>query len=142
VETKGKRALLRFKARQIADCEALHHFHFWSQPEPRYIYYVCRSKKFEKWYKSIKDDQGAIYEDLEEKSTSKYINCFKESTYDEVSIWKFAVVKNKKGKSAKDNKVEAIEKEIKKLRSDMNSMIGNLHNELDIQELKSTFENF
>ena len=111
VEAKGKRALLKFRARQIADCEGLHHFHFRSRkPEPRYIYYMWHSKKFEKWYKSIKDNQSAIYEDLKEKSTSKHIDCFKESTYDEVSIWNFKsdnenVEKDKtdeKGKSAKD----------------------------------------
>ena len=90
----------------------------------------------------VRTPKGQVWVFVESAKKNHNTDAFKESTYDEVSIWKFAVVKNKKGKSAKDNKVEAIEKEIKKLRSDMNSMIGNLHNELDIQELKSTFENF
>ncbi len=130
VETKGKRAFLRFKARQIADCEALHHFHFrFREPEPKYIYYMCHSKKFEKWYKSIKDNQSAIYEDLKEKSISKYIDCFKESTYDEDSIWKFDNDNVEKDKT-KDR--ETIEKKIKKLRRDIDSIENLL--KLDIKE--------
>ena len=165
VKDKGKRALLKFRAKHIADHEALHQFYWFDDPEPKYIYYTYHSKKSEEWYKSIKgDDQLAMYEDLEEKSTSKYINSFKKLSFDEVSIWKF---KNEKvgkdktdetdetmGKSANDKKVEkdqedikdekgksanvkkvkkdrkAIEKEIKELYS----KIGDLLNQLDIQE--------
>ena len=125
VKDKGKRSLSRFKAEHIADYEALHQFHWFNEPEPKYIYYMCHSKKFEDWYKSIKKDQRAMYEDLEEKSTSKSINSFKESTYYKYSIWKFH-----NEEIGKDR--EVIEKEINKLESNMVSMIKGLREKLDI----------
>ncbi|PKB96310.1 hypothetical protein RhiirA5_435045, partial [Rhizophagus irregularis] len=47
---KGRQALLRFRAKQIADYEALHHIHIWPhEPDPKYIYYIGKSKNFEEW---------------------------------------------------------------------------------------------
>ncbi len=87
--TKSRQALLRYRANQIADYEALHHVHFWPQePIPKYIYYIGQAKNFEEWYKNRKGERGPIYKEFEEKSTFiKYE--FKESTFDRYSIWKF-----------------------------------------------------
>ncbi|POG75704.1 hypothetical protein GLOIN_2v1562889 [Rhizophagus irregularis DAOM 181602=DAOM 197198] len=89
-ETKGRQALLRFRANQIADYEALEHFHFWPpEPEPKYIYYIGQSKNFQEWYQKRKDDQGEIYNDFEEKPTNIITQAFKDVDYDETSIWQF-----------------------------------------------------
>ncbi|GBB88710.1 hypothetical protein RclHR1_15290001 [Rhizophagus clarus] len=83
---KGRQALLRFRARQIADYEALHHIHFWPhEPDPKYIYYVGKSKNFEEWSK--KTEQCVIYKDFEEKSTYIKYN-FQKADYDDYSIWR------------------------------------------------------
>ncbi|PKK76736.1 hypothetical protein RhiirC2_844931 [Rhizophagus irregularis] len=77
---KGRQALLRFRARQIADYEALHHIHIWPrEPDPKYIYYIGKSKNFEEW--SNKREQCVIYKDFEEKSTYIKHN-FQETDYD------------------------------------------------------------
>jgi hypothetical protein len=88
-QTKGRQALLRFKANQIADYEALEHFHFWPpEPEPKYIYYIGQSTNFQEWYQMKKNDQGEIYKDFEEKTTINN-QAFIDINYDDVSIWKF-----------------------------------------------------
>jgi hypothetical protein len=88
-ETKGRQALLRFRANQIADYEALEHFHFWPhEPEPKFIYYIGQSTNFQEWYQMKKNDQGEIYKDFEEKTTINN-HAFKDVDYDDVSIWKF-----------------------------------------------------
>ncbi|CAI2181778.1 17756_t:CDS:10 [Funneliformis geosporum] len=62
-EQKGRQALLRFRAKQIADFEALHHPHFWPhEADPKCVYYVGRSKNFEEWRNSI-DDKEKIYDE-------------------------------------------------------------------------------
>ncbi|CAG8725041.1 17515_t:CDS:10, partial [Rhizophagus irregularis] len=104
-ETKGRQALLRFRANQIADYEALEHFHFWPpETEPKYIYYVGRSKNFQEWYEKKKDDQGEIYKDFEEKSTINN-QAFIDVDYNDVSIWKFDDnnSSNTKGKKREDS---------------------------------------
>ncbi|PKY16218.1 hypothetical protein RhiirB3_480607 [Rhizophagus irregularis] len=120
-ETKGRQALLRFRANQIANYEALHHYNFWPyEPDPKYIYYVSQSKIFVEWYNSRKNDQDPIYSDFENKSTyTKHV--FEEKNYDIHSIWdyeednKMKINKNDdKNKNVKQkNKVDNIEKEIK-----------------------------
>jgi len=130
--TKGRQALLRYRANQIADYEALHHIHFRQQePEPRNIYYIGQSKNFVEWYKSRKNDQGAIYKDFEEKSI--FIkHAFKVTDYDKFSIWKFnncssAVMevaedpKEENSKSKNDNQ-EIILKEINELKKLINQL--------------------
>jgi hypothetical protein len=84
---KGRQALLRFRARQIADYEALHHVYIWPrEPDPKYIYYIGKSKNFEEW--SSKREQCVIFKDFEERST--YIKCsFQEADYDNNSIWEY-----------------------------------------------------
>ncbi|RIA86143.1 hypothetical protein C1645_829709 [Glomus cerebriforme] len=120
--TKGRQALLRFRANQIANYEALHHIHFWPhEPDPKYIYYIGQSKNFEEWYKNRKNDQGVIYKDFEEKSTFTR-NIFKESDYDKFSIWKYE----------EDTKVE-IEK-IKNMKNVVNVTIEYLINNLKQQK--------
>ena len=53
------------KVNKIADYEALHHIKLWpSEPEPKYIYYIGQ---FTEWYESRKDDQDAIYKDIEKR---------------------------------------------------------------------------
>ncbi|CAG8486599.1 6665_t:CDS:10 [Funneliformis caledonium] len=85
-KTKGRQAFLRYRAGQLADYEALHHF--WPrEQDPTYI--PCQAKTFEEWCKIIKNDKDPIYKDFEEFNTSKYANIFKVTTYDKVSIWKF-----------------------------------------------------
>jgi hypothetical protein len=104
-ETKGRQALLRFRANQIADYEALEHFHFWpNEPEPKYIYYIGQSKNFQEWFQLRKDDQGEIYKDFEEKTTNT-IQAFIDVDYDEISIWNFDDnnSSNTKGKKKEDS---------------------------------------
>src|SRR5256885_11620847 len=85
--TKGRQALLRYRARQIADYEALHHIHFWPhEPDPNYIYYIGRSKNFEEWHRSRELDQDIIYKEFENKFKP---NPFKKIVKDQFSIWKF-----------------------------------------------------
>ncbi|PKC07991.1 hypothetical protein RhiirA5_399547 [Rhizophagus irregularis] len=88
--TKGRQALLRFRANQIANYEALNQVHYpHIKPDPKYIYYIGRSKHFETWYESRKDD-GPIFSDFEKKSTfSKFV--FEEKDYDEFSLWKYDI---------------------------------------------------
>ncbi|CAB4463688.1 unnamed protein product [Rhizophagus irregularis] len=88
--TKGRQALLRFRANQIANYEALNQVHYpHIKSDPKYIYYIGRSKHFETWYESRKDD-GPIFSDFEKKSTfSKFV--FEEKDYDEFSIWKYNI---------------------------------------------------
>ncbi|PKY56958.1 hypothetical protein RhiirA4_448878 [Rhizophagus irregularis] len=85
---KGRQALLRFRANQIANYEALYHIHFPPiERDPKYIYYIGQSKNFETWCEDRKDD-GAIYKGFEEKSTfTKFV--FEEKDYDKFSIWIF-----------------------------------------------------
>jgi hypothetical protein len=93
-ETKGRQTLLRRRANHIADYEALHHIHFWEKEnDPKYIYYFGQSKTFEEWNKSKKDDQGAIYKELEEKSTFTKRN-FEKRDYDDHSIWKYNIAES------------------------------------------------
>ncbi|PKY50669.1 hypothetical protein RhiirA4_531052 [Rhizophagus irregularis] len=88
-EIKGRQTLLRRRANLIADYEALHHIHFWEiEPEPKHIYYFGQSKTFEDWYVTRKNDQGAIYNDFEEKSTFTKRN-FEKRDYDDHSIWSY-----------------------------------------------------
>ena len=88
-ETKGRQTLLRYRANQIADYEALYHTYFSNYgPDPQYIYYIGQSKNFEEWYNNIKDSRDPIYKDFEEKSTfTKRV--FKEADYDNYSIWNY-----------------------------------------------------
>ncbi|GBC09935.1 hypothetical protein RclHR1_09210004 [Rhizophagus clarus] len=88
-ENKGRQALLRFRANQIADYEALEKFHFRPpEPEPKYIYYIGQSKNFQEWYQMRKNDQDEIYKDFEVKSTI-ISQAFKDVNYNDFSIWKF-----------------------------------------------------
>src|SRR4051812_46946224 len=88
--TKGRQALLRYRANKIADYEALHHTHLWPhEPDPKYIYYIGQSKNFEEWYKNIKKHhEGPIYQDFEEKCTFTKFT-FEKSDFDESSIWNY-----------------------------------------------------
>ena len=63
-ETKGRQTLLKYRAKQIADYEALHHIYFWAPPpEPKHIYYFSQAKNFEEWYNErCNNDKNAIYE--------------------------------------------------------------------------------
>ncbi|CAG8705421.1 11362_t:CDS:10, partial [Funneliformis caledonium] len=142
--TKGRQALLRFRANQIADYEALHHIHFRTQePEPKYIYYIGQAKNFEEWYKSRKGDRGPIYKEFEEKSTFKRYN-FKESNFDKVSIWKFddKPKKDKKEgkveKSLKSSQVTDIDEESSKGKHSAQDTIEKDHEAIDreIQEIE------
>ncbi|PKC06819.1 hypothetical protein RhiirA5_481799 [Rhizophagus irregularis] len=161
-ETKGRQALLRFRANQIADYEALEHFHFWPpETEPKYIYYVGRSKNFQEWYEKKKDDQGEIYKDFEEKSTINN-QAFIDVDYNDVSIWKFDDnnSSNTKGKKREDSTdssrlskiveennntpVNSLEKsqdvvlneinEMKKMRDNINNLINQMYIKFNIPQ--------
>ncbi|PKY16229.1 hypothetical protein RhiirB3_480626 [Rhizophagus irregularis] len=143
--TKGRQALLRYRANQIADYEALHHIHFRHQePNPRNIYYIGQSKNFVEWYKSRKNDQGEIYKDFEEKSTI-IKHAFNETDYDKVSIWKFddcsttttievaESPKEENSVSKNDQKVILNEiNEMKKLRDNIDFIIDQLCNKFNL----------
>ncbi|PKK62583.1 hypothetical protein RhiirC2_790159 [Rhizophagus irregularis] len=83
--TKGRQALLRFRANQIANYEALHHYYFSSHDyDPKYIYYIGRSEHFE----TDRKNDGPIFKDVEKKSTfAEFV--FKDKVYDKFSIWKY-----------------------------------------------------
>jgi hypothetical protein len=118
-ETNGRQALLRSRANHIADYEALHHIHFWNvDPEPEYIYYIGQSKNFEEWYETRKDDQKAIYEGFEQKSTFMR-RTFKIETYDKFSIWKYENIKF-------ENEIE----EIENMKFEMNIIVEKLLSKL------------
>ncbi|GES84549.1 hypothetical protein GLOIN_2v1769896 [Rhizophagus clarus] len=114
-ETNGRQALLRSRARNIADYEALHHIHFWHvDPEPEYIYYIGQSKNFEEWYEMRKDDQKSIYEGFEHKSTFMR-KIFKRTSYDKFSIWDYDHIKSK-----------SMIEEIEDMRYEMNLIVEKL----------------
>ena len=125
-ETKGRQTLLRYRANQIADYEALHHIHFhYNEPEPKYIYYIGQSKNFEEWYDARKGIQGAIYRGFEEKSTFTK-RTFKKSDYDDVSIWKYDDIEDidKQIQEAEITK-KIFDAHIEKLRNKLNDIQGN-----------------
>ncbi|GBB84949.1 hypothetical protein RclHR1_11530001 [Rhizophagus clarus] len=142
-ETKGRQALLRFRANQIADYEALEHFHFWpTEPEPKYIYYIGQSKNFQEWYQMKKDDQGEIYKDFEEKSSITN-QAFKDVNYNIVSIWKFDDDNSSKIKegnissSPVENSREIILEEInemKKMRKNIDNLINHMYTKFNIPQ--------
>ncbi|CAB5389559.1 unnamed protein product [Rhizophagus irregularis] len=117
--TKGRQALLRFRANQIANYEALHHYYFSSHDyDPKYIYYIGRSEHFETWYEDRKND-GPIFKDVEKKSTfAEFV--FKDKVYDKFSIWKY---------DDDDIKIE-IEK-FKMMKKSLNDNIENLIKNLE-----------
>ncbi|POG75683.1 hypothetical protein GLOIN_2v1475233 [Rhizophagus irregularis DAOM 181602=DAOM 197198] len=118
--TKGRQALLRFRANQIANYEALHHYYFSSHDyDPKYIYYIRRSEHFETWYEDRKND-GPIFKDVEKKSTfAEFV--FKDKVYDKFSIWKYD--------DDDDIKIE-IEK-FKMMKKSLNDNIENLIKNLE-----------
>jgi hypothetical protein len=126
VATKGRQALLRYRANTIADHEALYHIHFRPrEPQPKYVYYIGE------WYKSIRTyDKVAIYKDFEKKSTTTKHN-FKESDYDKFSICKYEITVSEGDKKEKhvDNEndkggevQEVIEKKLQKIKQIENNM--------------------
>ncbi|CAG8499279.1 12721_t:CDS:2 [Funneliformis caledonium] len=78
---KGRVALLRFRAESISDYEALDEIYFYPPPpEPKYIYYIGKSKSYENWDENVKKCENKnLYDDYEsekknEKDTSTKIN--------------------------------------------------------------------
>jgi hypothetical protein len=118
---KGRQALLRFRANQIANYEALNQLHFPPiKRDPKYIYYIGRSKNFETWYENRKND-GAIFEDFEKKSTfTKFV--FEEKDYDKFSIWKY------------DNVTKTDIENIERKKNDLKENIEDLINKLEKQK--------
>ncbi|GET65905.1 hypothetical protein GLOIN_2v865192 [Rhizophagus irregularis DAOM 181602=DAOM 197198] len=66
---KGRVALLRYRAELISDYEALDEIHFFTSPlEPKYIYYLGKSKSYDTWEGIVKKRKlKKFYEDLESK---------------------------------------------------------------------------
>ncbi|PKC67872.1 hypothetical protein RhiirA1_457888, partial [Rhizophagus irregularis] len=113
--------LLRFRANQIADYEALEHFHFWpNEPEPKFIHYIGQSKNFQEWFQLRKDDQGEIYKDFDEKTTNT-IQAFIDVDYDESSIWNFDDNNSSNIKGKKKDSTTALPKETIPSNSSENS---------------------
>ncbi|PKY45737.1 hypothetical protein RhiirA4_542826 [Rhizophagus irregularis] len=131
--TKGRQALLRFRANQIANYEALYPIHFPPiERDPKYIYYVGQSKTFETWYEDRKDD-CAIFKDFEKKSTFEEF-VFNEKNYDKFSIWDYDVdieSEIEKFKTMKNSLNDNIEKMIKNLEDRKNNDNAN---DIDIDE--------
>jgi hypothetical protein len=120
---KGRQALLRFRANQIANYEALYPIHFPPiERDPKYIYYIGQSKTFETWYEDRKDD-GSIFEDFEKKSTFTE-HVFEEKYYDKFSIWKYD----------DDDDIETEIKKIVMMKNNLNDNIENLINKLNNQK--------
>ncbi|CAI2169996.1 14158_t:CDS:10 [Funneliformis geosporum] len=69
--TKGGAALLRFRAESISDYEALEQIYLYPPiPEPKYIYYLGKSKSYNAWdseVKSRESEENKLYNDYEEK---------------------------------------------------------------------------
>ncbi|CAB4389250.1 unnamed protein product [Rhizophagus irregularis] len=56
---KGRVALLRYRAELISDYEALDEIHFFTSPlEPKYIYYLGKSKSYDTWEGIVKKRDG------------------------------------------------------------------------------------
>ncbi|GES84550.1 hypothetical protein GLOIN_2v1838566 [Rhizophagus clarus] len=122
-ETKGRQALLRFRANQIANYEALYPIHFPPiERDPKYIYYVGESKTFETWYEDRKDD-GAIFKGFEKKSTFTE-HVFEEKYYDKFSIWQYD----------DNDDIKTKIKKIERMKIDLNDNIENLINKLNSQK--------
>ncbi|CAG8544091.1 966_t:CDS:2 [Funneliformis mosseae] len=66
---KGRVALLRFRAESISDYEALDEIYFYPpSPEPKYIYYIGKSKSYNEWVANVKKyKKRNLYEDYEKK---------------------------------------------------------------------------
>ncbi|CAG8521298.1 1275_t:CDS:2 [Funneliformis mosseae] len=78
---KGRVALLRFRADSISDYEALDEIYFYPPPpEPKYIYYIGKSKSHENWDENVnKRENKNLYDDYEseqknEEDTSVELN--------------------------------------------------------------------
>ncbi|CAG8576470.1 6087_t:CDS:2 [Funneliformis mosseae] len=69
--TKGRSALLRFRAESISDYEALEQIYFDPPiPEPKYIYYLGKSKSYKDWdskVRSRESENNKLYDYYEEK---------------------------------------------------------------------------
>lgn len=112
---KSRQFLLRFKANQLANYEALY-----QEPDPKYIYYIGQSQHFETWYESIKDDD-AIHKDFEKESSfTKHV--FEAKSYDKFSIWKY------------DDDYETEIKTIESMKNNLNNKIENLIDKLNDQK--------
>lgn len=55
------------------------------EPDPKYIYYIGRSKNFEEWQESRKD-QDTIYKGFENRFKT---NILKKFIDDKFTIWKY-----------------------------------------------------
>ncbi|RIA94098.1 hypothetical protein C1645_866204 [Glomus cerebriforme] len=90
---KGRVALLRFRADLISDYEALDEIHFSSVPlEPKYIYYLGKSKSYNAWEKAVKEHEEKnekLYDDYEKKMNKTKLS-FKEKKDDD-SFWNYNV---------------------------------------------------
>ncbi|CAI2180600.1 4369_t:CDS:2, partial [Funneliformis geosporum] len=66
---KGRVALLRFRAESISDYEALDEIYFYPpSPEPKYIYYIGKSKSYKEWNANVKKSKKKnLYHDYEKK---------------------------------------------------------------------------
>ncbi|UZO23158.1 uncharacterized protein OCT59_015502 [Rhizophagus irregularis] len=138
--TKGRQALLRFRANQIANYEALNQVHFPQiKPDPKYIYYIGRSKHFETWYESRKDD-GPIFSDFEKKSTfSKFV--FEEKDYDEFSLWKYDI--DFEGEIKKFNIMKkSLNNNIENLIKYFNQKNDKKYDDIDDIDIKKEIEEF
>ncbi|RGB26855.1 hypothetical protein C1646_769875 [Rhizophagus diaphanus] len=138
--TKGRQALLRFRANQIANYEALNQVHFPQiKSDPKYIYYIGRSKHFETWYESRKND-GPIFSDFEKKSTfSKFV--FEEKDYDEFSLWKYDI--DFEGEIKKFNIMKkSLNNNIKNLKKNFDQKNGKKHDDIDDIDIKKEIEEF
>ncbi|RIA94097.1 hypothetical protein C1645_818568 [Glomus cerebriforme] len=90
---KGRVALLRFRADLISDYEALDDVHFSPVPlEPKYIYYLGKSKSYNAWEKAVKEREEKnekLYDDYEKKMNKIKLS-FKEKKDDD-SFWNYNV---------------------------------------------------
>jgi hypothetical protein len=136
--TKSRQALLRFRANQIANYEALNQVHFpHIEPDPKYIYYIGQPNH-ETWYESRKND-GPIFSDFEKKSTfSKFV--FEEKDYDEFSLWKYDIDFESeigKFKIMKKSLNDNIEILIKYFDQKNNKKYGDIDIKKEIEEFKT-----
>jgi hypothetical protein len=91
---KGRIALLRFRAELISDYEALDEIYFSVPPsEPKYIYYLGKSKGYDSWEKIVKKrekEQVKLYDDYEKKMNEADLSFEEEK--DENSFWDYKLV--------------------------------------------------
>ncbi|CAG8581005.1 17961_t:CDS:10 [Funneliformis caledonium] len=124
--TKGRSALLRFRAESISDYEALEQIYFDPPvPEPKYIYYLGKSKSYKDWdskVRSRESENNKLYDYYEEKM----IDTVLPYEDDEMKSDDNKGFENVEDNSDIKNKVTLLDNKVEDLKSVVNELNGKL----------------